>query len=315
VNTEERRLISQVRSRKKIREMPGTLLLVPLMLVFLLLAGQARAAGDGFLLRRDQLLQMLRQKDPILVLDARSTELYRQGHIEGSLNFSADSTIRDFIGGLPSLRAVQEQFSRLGVTDDRRIVVYDHGDYRDAARIFWLLELFGFAGKVSVLEGGFGQWVLENRQVSPEQVVVKPTSVIVTIDPDRVATRLAMRLAMEDPLAQIIDVREPEQIWDGDVRYRNGYIPGAVSVPWAGFFQSTPRTELRKEEFAWLNTLFPGRRIILYCLSGKDSPLVYFAFRLAGREVTVYGGGWDEWRRDLQLPVESMSINPIRSGK
>jgi thiosulfate/3-mercaptopyruvate sulfurtransferase len=299
----------------------------------LLLIGQATCVAEGFsdaellidLSRFDRLQQ---SQEKMILLDARAAEAYFAGHLPGSVNYDAALTLNRGTGGLPSLRQVQAQLSRLGLTPegDKKIVVYDQGDLLDAARIFWILELFGFSGRVAVLEGGVTRWQQEGRALSLENSIMEPVSVILTIDPDRVATKLAVRLAVEDQLTQIVDVRlpanivalnpdaAPDQAARDEPAHRIGYIPGAVSLPWIELLAADRQQMKSMEELGFLTSLYRNQKIILYCLSGRESALAYLAFRRVGRLVAVYGGGWNEWRQDRVLPIETPLQKPILSG-
>jgi thiosulfate/3-mercaptopyruvate sulfurtransferase len=49
----------------------------------------------------------------------------------------------------------------------------------------------------------------------------------------------------------------------------------------------------------------PGDTVVSYCHIGQQATMVYFAARRLGIKARVYDGSWDEWSRNMELPVET----------
>src|SRR4029078_2203799 len=62
---------------------------------------------------------------------------------------------------------------RTGITDGSTVVVYDDSQGLFAARAWWSLRAYGLES-VRVLDGGFPDWVRENRPVSNAEVLPAP---------------------------------------------------------------------------------------------------------------------------------------------
>lgn len=264
------------------------------------------------LMTRNQLQRMSAENQPVRIIDARPPEAYSQSHIPGSVNYSARGTLRNERGMLPSLRILTTSLSRLGLSANTPIVIYDQGNYREAARLFWLFESFGWAGRVAVLEGGISHWIQEGRDVNTAVPDIAPQQVLLTIDDQRLVTRKAAQIAAHEQASTfLLDNRDLAQ--DGKLvedELFSGAIPGALSLPWSWIFQSG-RQFKTPGELQYLNHILPDKALILYCRNGYDSPLVYFAFRRVGRNVAVYYGGLDEWLGDKQLPVDYEPLDSV----
>lgn len=287
-------------------------ILTKLAIVFLLVmspfaAGFANDLERPILVEPEWLVNHLKDNH-LLILDARPKSEYQQGHIDGAVHLSAAATVRGDNGRLVPLRLLQDLFRRAGVSSDSLVIVYDSGIFHDAARIFWLLEVLGHSGKVAVLNSGYQEWVKEKFPVSVSSSAPAMTDFLVTVDPDRIGTKLAMRLAFENPNKTIIDARTAVAYSGKDQSSsdRKGHIPRAINIP-ADFNRQQYENGSRFKSVAELELLYSEipeqNKVYVYCENGSDSALSYFALRLIGRQAAVYGGGWREWQSDPNLPI------------
>ena len=90
--------------------------------------------------------------------------LHMEKRISGSKFFSFDeccdqSTSLPFM--LPSSKDFSSYVTRLGISNEHHVVVYDHHELVGALyspRVWWMFRAFGH-DKVSILDGGFGKWL------------------------------------------------------------------------------------------------------------------------------------------------------------
>ncbi len=271
--------------------------------VLALAAGAARAAVLPDLIVAPAWL--LAHRGEVHVLDVRAAQAHTAGHIPGAGNLPAGRLRAEAdparLPGLARLRALLEG---AGVRAGRPVVVYDDGTMRDAARVFWVLELLGHPD-VGVLSGGLDGWAaaggpLERGATRPPRGRFVPA-----VRADRIATRVDVRLALDNPATLIVDARSPEA-YAGRTSSgpRRGHIPGAVNVPYLAHLDAggrlLDRSGLRRLYGAHLSGV---RRVYVYCDRGRESAVAYLALRLLGVGVAVYHGGWGDWSRAPGVPV------------
>ncbi len=245
-----------------------------------------------------------------LIVDARSADDYKKGHIAGAVNIPVADTFNpvvntDRVGNIKYIAAL---FSRVGVRNDHTIVVYDDNTYIDAGRVFWVFEVYGHKN-VKLLNGGFDGWKKFSEQaLSQKMTRLKPSKYIPEIDPQHFITKFSMRLAIEDKQKLIVDTRSKED-FEGkkSIASRAGHIPNAINIPWTenfhkvdGILMLKPISELKKI----YDPLAEGKRVILYCNKGKQSSFSYTILRQIGHEAAHYDGSWFEWGNDESLPIE-----------
>ena len=104
--------------------------------------------------------------DPNLILiDARSFQEYSRGHITNAVNLDLFSfhwidTSQDGISSFN--QQFTKIFSRVGVSEEKKVIFYDDVSGMLAARGVWLLEYLSHHN-VSMLDGGFIKWKNEER--------------------------------------------------------------------------------------------------------------------------------------------------------
>ena len=88
-------------------------------------------------------------------------------HLPGAVFFDIDA-IADPESSLPHMLPTPEAFAAaagaLGLGDHQRVVIYDSHGLMSAARVWWMLRVFGH-DRAAVLDGGLPKWVAEGRQV------------------------------------------------------------------------------------------------------------------------------------------------------
>ncbi|HEV2750214.1 MAG TPA: sulfurtransferase [Gemmatimonadales bacterium] len=271
------------------------------------------------LIATSELGDMLAQRDSnVTVIDARNDyTLYLEGHVPRAVYLNveelraADRGVPNKVLGLSSYSAL---FSRLGIAVDRPVVIYSAGETRDndATYLAWILQGLGHSS-VSLLDGGFGKWTLENRPVTRRYPTIDPTAFAPpSFSPDR-ATLEDVRAALTAPGAVLVDARNADQYAGrAGAQLRRGHIPGAINHFWQGDLTKVdfatvwkPREELRSSYAA--QGITPDKTVIAYCNGGLESSHVYFALHnlLGFPRVRVYDGSFTEWSERVELPVRT----------
>ena len=232
---------------------------------------------------------------------------FAAGHIPNAVycDLDADLAAAPGAGGrhpLPDPAAFTRAMRRLGVSANRRVVVYDDWGGRAAARAWWLLRYFGHTS-VRVLDGGWGAWQSAELATSTAGVAAKPGTFVAV--PGHMPIVEAQDVSA---IAVLIDARAPER-YRGDVEPVDpvaGHIPGARNVPTtanlgpAGRFRTT--NELAAA-YAPVGAV-PGADVAVYCGSGVTAAHDVLALELAGVRAKLYPGSWSHWITDPARPVE-----------
>lgn len=268
-------------------------------------------------------LKTLSEADLAVIIDTRDPESFAAGHIPGAVNMHDIFTFlatSDAEGMAALKEKFAAEFGAAGLDGEKTAVIYEasmNTGFGQSCRGFYLLSFLGYP-KVKVLHGGFAAWTAEGLTVST--AVAAPTPGGFEIDEAAGAIMMdaeAMKAAIDDPEAVILDVRDIDE-WIGtssspygvDFCPRKGRIPGAVWIEWYRMMKPSahgPMMKSREEVLAECATVGITRDtpVKLYCFKGARASNTFLALKEAGiKDVSIYFGSWNEWSRDPALPIE-----------
>jgi thiosulfate/3-mercaptopyruvate sulfurtransferase len=268
------------------------------------------------LVSSEQLARWLEQGSVSLVDVRPDVFTYLQGHLPGAVYLNLE-TLRASEGGVPvqllSARGYSELFSWLGLSFNRRVVIYSAGETRniDATFVAWLLAGFGHP-QVYVLNGGYFKWQLEQRPLTKRYPRITAVDFpLGSFRPER-ASLEEVRKAMAGDGTVLVDARPPEQFaGQAGAQMRRGHIPGAINHYWQDDltqegFGHVWKTSADLKSAYTTQGITPDRNIIVYCNSTTEASHVHFTLRylLHYPRVRIYVGSWTEWAERAELPVE-----------
>ena len=225
---------------------------------------------------------------------------YERGHLPGAVFVDLeDVTGREGAGRhpLPTPSQFEREMRRAGVDPNTKVVAYDDAGGSVAARLWFLLGLFGHRAQ-AVLDGGLQAWgtPLETEVPRVQAGAFKSRR---THDP-RLVDFEAVRALRGIPL---IDARAGERGEKEPVDPKAGHIPGALSAPFSenlgpdGRFKSPLELRRRYEALGAKNGA------VFYCGSGVNATHHLLAMEIAGLpNAGLYAGAWSDWsRRDAPV--------------
>ncbi|XP_069005735.1 3-mercaptopyruvate sulfurtransferase-like [Embiotoca jacksoni] len=231
---------------------------------------------------------------------------FAQSHIPGASLFDidecSDRTSR-FDHMLPSEQVFADYVGNLGIGDDNHVVVYDASDFGafSCTRVWWMFRLFGH-GQVSVLNGGFKNWVREGHPVTGAYT-----------EPERARFTAAMNRSWVKSFEDITDNIPAQSFQVVDVRpyarfcgrapepregVRPGHIPGSKCMPFFKFLDEDGMmlsTE-KLQQFFEKSQVDLRKPICGSCGSGVTACHLVLAAHMCGAPgASVYDGSWYEW--------------------
>jgi rhodanese-related sulfurtransferase len=230
----------------------------------------------------------LADKAPFLLDVREAAELEKDGYIEGAVNIP----VRDVLNNLDKLPGL-----------DEAIVIYCGSGHRGGMMLS-ALKMLGYTN-VRNLGGGLGGWKKANLSVVTGSMPAAPAALSTPIVADQALFEMlnGFFTAMPDDfysvksdklaeeltgatLPTIIDVRSAEEF------AKDGYIEGAVNVPFNDFFASLDQVPADKDA-----------RIVVLCASGHRGSIIMMALRLMGyTDVVNLAGGLGAWKT-ANMPV------------
>ncbi len=229
---------------------------------------------------------------------------YDAAHIPGARYFDIDD-ISDARSDLPHMVPPTEKFiSRMramGVGDGHQVVVYDGAGLLSAARVWWMFRLMGKTD-IAVLDGGFGKWQAEGREVEDLPPIMRDRHITVSLQNHLLkdVTQVAAASKLGDH--EILDARSPGRFRGEEPEpregLRGGHIPGSKCV----HYRTLLNDDGTMKDIAALRAVFGAagvdlkKPVITTCGSGVTAAIINLALERIGHDRhSLYDGSWSEW--------------------
>lgn len=247
-------------------------------------------------------------------------EGYSRAHIDGALCLPWHSYLKGVLeNGERSFEVISEKEFRsivdqLGLRQEDHIVVYDEYHGLFATRFWWVFNYYGFSN-VSVLNGGWQEWLERGYPISSKIESVAPGSDIeVCVDPDRIVylEELLVRVGTGD--VQVWDARRKAE-YDGEEETsnrRDGHIPGAINLDWTDLlkeagYEGGPRRFKSVENIEALcaaKGLQKEMTIVSHCQASIRGAFASFILEYIGYgKNRLYDGAMAEWANLDHTPL------------
>tara|TARA_B110000858_G_scaffold17319_1_gene17478 strand:+ start:14107 stop:14844 length:738 start_codon:yes stop_codon:yes gene_type:complete len=235
-------------------------------------------------------------------------------HIPGSVLIEPAELIcgvKPAVGKLPTKDKLDALFSRIGLSSDKHIIVYDDEGGGWAGRLIWTLDIIGHEN-YSYLDGGLSAWLKMGFPLSnanTDETTAEPTKFSVKLREELLVSKDAVLASIDDAESIVWDARASEEFNGTKITaLRNGHIPGAVNLNWLDLqdrendLRLKPLPEIERQ----LNELgiSKDKKIMTHCQTHHRSGLTYLVGKALGYDIKAYDGSWSEWGNDLEVPIE-----------
>jgi 3-mercaptopyruvate sulfurtransferase SseA len=252
-------------------------------------------------------------KENLVILDARTEDAYKKGHIKGAvlLDPMKSGKLRWPWGTntpqqLLEPEKIAEVFGEKGIAVEDHIVVYDD----DAWKAAFLLSVLDYCGakNISFLEGGIDTWRRNGYSMSTETPVIEPKTFRVDLRPQFIVDNQFVRENLDSLDVLIVDIRTLDQskkLTKHPRALSYGRIPGSVKFPVYGLY--IDHAQLRPpQELLWVlkqRGITPDKKVVITCNTGAWAGAGFFMLRYLGYpDVRVHDAAWVGWEEFVRYP-------------
>lgn len=259
-----------------------------------------------------------------VLIDVRKEADYAAGHLPGAHQVwrnDIESPDYPYGGMAASAERMREVLDSLGVQTGQQVVVYDGVGGCDAARFWWLLQLYGHDA-VALMDGGPKAWVHGGDALDTAEPPVPKRSGFAFAsapEPNLLATVADVQSAAAQGIT-LVDTRTADEHTGRRMKrgaVRAGRIPQSAHYNWGNAVDLNGISTLKSVADVRWDLQQAGidlnAPLITYCHTGVRSAHTTFVLReLIGiEEVANYDGSWTEWSHMDELPiVADQPVNP-----
>ena len=197
--------------------------------------------ADWLKSNHDDDIQILEATFFLPTMDRNAQAEFATSHIPAARFFDIDAIKApdsDLPHMLPSADIFARHMNGLGISSDKKIIIYDRSVFLSSARAWWMLRMFGHED-VAVLDGGWQAWLDAGGPTTSGDDTTPSSATTFTPSPASDANVILM-----DQLRGLVEAGTAPQILDAraSARFegqapeprpglRSGHIPGALNLP------------------------------------------------------------------------------------
>ena len=244
-----------------------------------------------------------------LSTDRNGFKEYQKQHIENAIFFDLDkysNQRKDLPHNhfLPEKKEWEATLSKSGISNNDRVIIYDNSDLISSCRCCFEFIYFGHPlNLISILNGGFKKWKLENRKVTNRETKAIPTKYLAKENIHLVKNKFKIDENIKKKEFALIDARSKSRflglVLEPRPNVRSGSIENSKCLPFSECINPKDNTFLNKknleEKFKSLGIV--NNKVVFTCGSSVTASVLGVAYSLINNTYmpTIYVGSWSEY--------------------
>ncbi len=235
-------------------------------------------------------------------------EEYRDKHIPNSIFFDLDENSKkdtDLPHMLVEKKNWEKIVSKMGITNNDKIIIYDNSDVISSCRCWFNFIYFGHNPKsVHVLNGGFHKWITEKRNITNNKTNIGISKYQSFEKKDLVKDKKSINQNIDKNLFKVIDARSKDR-FEGKVLeprkgLKSGNIKNSFCIPFNECLNKNKTFKSRKELESIFKTCLKNineQNVVFSCGSGVTACVLALAYSLINDKYLpcIYDGSWAEY--------------------
>ena len=205
--------------------------------------------------------------DKVVILDASwhlnkdrsALEEYKKKHIENAIFMNLDNVSNQNPNlshnhFLPKKEVWGEKLSEIGISNNSRVIIYDHSDLISSCRMWFQFLYFGHdPNLVFVLNGGLKNWLLENKKTTNKKTKIIPSKYFANENKYMIKNKFQIYKNIKTKSFVVLDARSKRRFLGLESEPRpnvkSGSIENSKSLPFIRLIDKKTNMFLDKKKF------------------------------------------------------------------
>ena len=244
--------------------------------------------------------------------DRNALAEYKKKHIKNAIFLDLDKVSNQSLNlphnhFLPKKEQWEQKLSKIGISNNSTVVLYDHSDLISSCRIWFQFLYFGHNPKlVSVLNGGMKKWKLEGRKVTNLKTKIIPSKYKAKENKNMIKVKSQIDENIKRKEFTVLDARSKNRFLGLEPEPRpgikSGSIEGSKSMPLSEIVNVKDNTFLdtKKLRDIFNSGEINSNKIVMSCGSSVSAASLALAYSLINDDYipNIYIGSWTEYGKN-----------------
>jgi len=234
---------------------------------------------------------------------------YQKEHIENAIFFDLEKNSNQKKNlphnhFFPKKKDWEESLSKMGISNNDRVVIYDNSDLISSCRCWFQFLYFGHSPNLLfILDGGLKKWKLENRKVTSKETKITHSKYLAKENKYMIKVKSQIEENVKKKEFKILDARSKDR-FEGKVNeprpgVKSGSIENSLCLPYSECINSKDNSFLNKnileKKFKSLGII--ENNVVFSCGSSVTASVLGVAYSLINNKYmpNIYIGSWSEY--------------------